>query len=179
MRNTNELIHDFLRDNVKEDWICVDMTCGHGYDTLELAKYSKFVYSFDIQQEAIDSAKEKTKDFNNIQYILDDHQNVNSYIDFFVNCVIFNLGYLPKGNKNIKTNSQSTLIALSKINRWIRLSGLLIITCYRGHPGGINEYNTVLEWLNHQLNYEITTLDYGNKTSPIAFICRKKSFDSR
>lgn len=179
MRNTNELIHDYLKEHVQDDWICVDMTCGHGFDTLELAKLSKKVFSFDIQQQAIDSAKEKTKMFNNIDYILDDHQHVNNYIDFFIHCAIFNLGYLPNGNKKIKTNAESTLIALSKINRWIRVNGLLIITCYRGHPGGINEYNTVLEWLNHQLNYNITTLDYGNKTAPIAFICRKKSFDSR
>lgn len=179
MKNTNEIIHDWIKENVKEDWKCVDMTTGNGHDTLCLAQHAHHVTAFDIQEVAIQQAQELTKDYKNITYIHDSHTEVNQYVDDFIHLAIFNLGYLPNGDKKIKTNKDTTLVALSKIYPKIRRNGYLIITCYRGHPGGPEEHETVLRWIKHYKNFEVQVLDYGNKKAPIAYICKKISLDSR
>lgn len=179
MRNTNEIIHQWIKEHVQSEWLTVDMTCGHGRDTLQLAKHSAHVYSIDIQAQAIESAKELCKDYENITFINDDHTLINQYIPQFVHLAIFNLGYLPGGKKSIKTNKDSTLVALGKIYPRLRKNGYLIITCYPGHPGGKEEHEVVKRWLNHFKNFEVTTYDYGKDSAPITYICKKISFDSR
>lgn len=57
----------------------IDATAGNGYDTLFLAKLvgeSGKVFSFDVQQEAIDSTKAKLEEakLENVSLILDGHQ---------------------------------------------------------------------------------------------------------
>lgn len=176
MKNTNEIIHELLEEIVQPDWICVDMTAGHGHDTLALAKLAQQVYSFDIQSEAIESTKVKTREFNNITYIHDDHQNVLNYVKPFVNLVIFNLGYLPGGNKKIMTSKDSTLMSLSKVHQLLKINSYLIITVYPGHKGGDKEAQAVELWVNHQVEkqqYEMVKYDYPTKNSPIAYVCKR------
>lgn len=175
MKNTNEIIHEFLDEIIKPNWICVDMTAGRGYDTKKLAELAQQVICFDIQPEAIESTKELTKEYTNIHYILDNHQNINEYIKDFVHLVIYNLGYLPNGNKKIITKKQSTIISLSKIHQLLRNNGYLILTCYPGHAGGKEETEAVKQWLkHHEKQYEIKVYDYPTKNSPICYICKKK-----
>lgn len=60
----------------------IDGTCGNGHDTLFLAGLvpEGKVYSFDIQSAAIQNARERTSQFNNIEYILDSHANIKHYV---------------------------------------------------------------------------------------------------
>ena len=176
MKNTNEIIHKFLEQTVQPDWISVDMTTGRGHDTLALGKLSKHVYAFDIQSEAIESAKERTADYDNITYILDDHQNVNQYVKPYVNLVMFNLGYLPGGNKKIMTNKDSTLVSLSKVHQLLKINSYLIITAYPGHRGGDKEAQAVELWVKHQVDkkqYEVEVHHYQSKNAPIAYIMKR------
>lgn len=92
--NNNTFIHKYLKGLIKHDYISVDMTMGNGNDTYLLASLSKQVYAFDINDEAINNTKERCKQFNNIEYILDNHINVDKYVGS-ANLFIFNLGYLP------------------------------------------------------------------------------------
>lgn len=176
MTNNNQLIHEKFKDIIQRDWVCIDMTAGNGHDTLFLAQHAQQVYTIDIQQEAIDNTKERTKDFDNIIYLVDDHQNINRYVEPYVNLIIYNLGYLPGGNKKIKTNKDSTLISLSKAHQLLKINSYLIITCYPGHPGGKEETEAVTQWVNHQKEkeqYQVEILDYPTKNSPITFICKR------
>lgn len=50
--------------------------------------------------------------------------------------VAFNLGYLPGGDKEIKTRSETTLMALEAAKRILIPGGLISIVVYVGHPGG-------------------------------------------
>lgn len=176
MKNTNKIIHEFLEKTVQPDWVCVDMTTGRGHDTLALAKLSKKVYAFDIQEEAIFSSKKLTSDYSNIEYIHDDHQNINQYVQPYVNLVIYNLGYLPGGNKKIITNKDSTLVSLSKVHQLLKINSVLIITAYPGHKGGDKEAKAVELWVNHQVDkkqYEVEVYNYNTKNAPIAYIMKR------
>lgn len=50
--------------------------------------------------------------------------------------VAFNLGYLPGGDKEITTQTETTLLALEAAGRIIEPGGLISAVVYVGHPKG-------------------------------------------
>lgn len=129
--------------------IVVDATCGNGHDTLFLAELvpNGRVYSFDIQSEAIETAKEKTAHVSNVTYILDSHANVENYITEPIKVAMFNLGYLPQGDKSITTLPASTIDAIDKIYAQLSLGGRIVIVVYHGHETGKEEKEALLSHL--------------------------------
>ena len=63
-----------------------------------------------------------------------------------VAAVMFNLGYLPGGEKSIITEIRSTLPALAAAASLLRTGGILSVVAYPGHPGGDLECRGVEEW---------------------------------
>lgn len=60
--------------------------------------------------------------------------------------IVFNLGYLPGGNKGLVTCRESTLAALQAALPLLAPKGLLSVMCYRGHEEGFRETEAVREW---------------------------------
>ena len=91
----------------------VDCTCGRGKDTLWLARHCGRVYSFDIQEEALKSTEElldaneidcrERSDSQKVILIKDSHKNIKKYVKDRPCLILFNLGYLPGGDKQITT----------------------------------------------------------------------------
>lgn len=138
-----EFAHRVLSDYVNPGDVCVDATCGNGYDTLLLANLvgpSGKVYAFDIQDTAILHTKSLCHNYSNIEYIKDSHENINHYVKEKVKAVIYNLGYLPKGNKEITTSTTSTIKSItSLLSKVISDSLLIVIVVYPGHEEGKRE----------------------------------------
>lgn len=162
---------------IQENDVCADLTCGRGNDTLFLARMCKKVYSFDIQEEAINSAKEKTKDLDNIVYILKGHEYVDSYINEPIGVAVYNLGYLPKGDHNITTHYEQIKISLDKVLQILRKKGVIIITCYPGHEEGLKESINLDEYLRklNQKEYEVLRYEFINQINnpPYLYIIEK------
>lgn len=59
-----------------------------------------------------------------------------TFLICFFRLVAFNLGYLPGGDKKIKTESDTTLLALEAAKRIIARGGLISLLAYLGHSGG-------------------------------------------
>lgn len=137
MKKIVEIAHQFMQDYMNEETIAVDFTLGQGYDSLFLSEHCKYVYSFDIQQEAIEYAKNVISN-KNIEYILDSHEHADHYVSNY-DVGIFNLGYFPLGDKNITTMLESTKIALSKALALLNKKGLLCLVLYVGHNEGLKE----------------------------------------
>lgn len=137
---------------IKEGDIVLDATCGNGYDSLTLAKLvgeEGFVYAFDIQEIAIESTRRLIDDnklSDRVELILDSHENIDKYIDKKLDFVVYNLGYLPQGDKRIRTNYQSTITSIKKALDFMKSGAILLITLYRGHDGGLEEYDRVREF---------------------------------
>ena len=127
--------------------IAVDMTLGKGNDSLFLADYFKKVYSFDIQQEAIELSKEKLDDCYNIEIIKDSHEFFDSYINESVKLFIYNLGYLPGFSKEITTMVISTINSLKKALVYLEHKGIIILVIYPGHPQGKDESMAIDEFV--------------------------------
>lgn len=63
--------------------IAIDFTMGNGNDTLTLSRLAKKVYSFDIQDKALENTKKLLNDIDNVELILDSHDNFDKYVQNF------------------------------------------------------------------------------------------------
>ena len=52
---------------------------------------------------------------NNVTFVLDSHAHFNDYIKEPIDGILYNLGYLPAGNKTLVTKSYSTVESLKRI----------------------------------------------------------------
>lgn len=136
-----------LISNLPNKDVAIDATMGNGHDTLYLATHFNEVIAFDIQEEAIDSTRERLSEHlvNNVKLILDSHSHMSSYVQQ-ANCIIFNLGYLPNANKDIVTEPKTTIEALRRACEIIDVEGLIILTIYQAHDNA-KEASAVLAYL--------------------------------
>ena len=171
MKDTSNLrkIHQFLQENVSKQAIAADLTAGNGYDTKFLAGNFAFVYSIDISLEAIENTKQLTVDFSNIKYIVANHVDVLDHIAIPLDIVIYNLGYLPKGDKTLVTTSETTLKSLNSVKTIIKPGGFLVVTTYLAHPGGFQEYLAVKNWI-FNLKKPFLIYEYPTTNSPVSFL---------
>ena len=171
---TNTFVHKYLKGLINKDDEVVDMTVGNGNDTYLLCKLAKRVIGFDINEEAINNTKERIKEFDNYELILDNHINVDKYIKNKMKLFIFNLGYLPHSSSPSTTKAEETLIAFKKAYELLINNGYIIITFYVGHKGGFDEYYLLNKYFNE--NNILVIEKYQAKSSilePITFIIKK------
>lgn len=162
--------HHLLEESINKGETVIDATCGNGNDTLFLSKIvgnEGHVLAFDIQEQAIENTKQliQANNFENVSFINDSHAQIAEYLSEEMNGkiggAIFNLGYLPKGDKSIITEGQSTIAAIDTILHFLKKNGLIVIVVYHGHEGGKSEMETVLKHVIHLDQKEYTVLKYG------------------
>ena len=171
--NNNTFVHKYIRPLISKEDLCVDMTAGNGNDTLFLAELAKKVIAFDISTEAIRRSKEKLKDFDNAEFINDNHINVDKYIYNKVRLFIFNLGYLPHSEENTVSKAEDTLIAFKKSYELLEDGGYIVITFYIGHIGGKDEYYLLDDYIKKNRLQILETYSQNKINSPITYIIRK------
>ncbi len=172
INNVVEVSHLFLNSFVKEGMIFLDLTCGNGNDTLHIGKLLKGrgrVYAFDIQEKAIKNTKKllEDNDIKNYTLVLDSHRNVDKYIDFLIDGAVYNLGYLPGGDKSIVTMGKEVISSLDYIGGVLKKGAIIILCCYLSHEGGMREYEEILSYITTLENKEYNIID-------ISYILRKK-----
>lgn len=167
-RYMHQFVIDYLCGNVTEEDTVVDATVGNGNDTLLLARLASFVFGFDIQKEAIKETDSllKMSGIDNYKLILDSHENILNHVKEFKG-VVFNLGYLPKGNKKITTTASTTVAALKNLTAQMKKGNFILLTCYRGHEAGLIEANAVLEFIK-SLDESFSVLKYEHINKPEA-----------
>jgi hypothetical protein len=63
-----------------------------------------------------------------------------------VGAIMFNLGYLPGGDKALTTEPETTLAALEHAVHYLRPGGVITVVQYVGHEGGAAEAEAVDAW---------------------------------
>lgn len=136
--------------------IAIDATVGNGYDTIFLAECvgaEGIVYGFDIHDMAVAHIEAGRQGLaERITFIQAGHETMLAHISpqalGGVQAIMFNLGYLPRGDKHITTTIATTIPALEQSLALLADGGILTIACYPGHPGGREETEAVFSFVN-------------------------------
>ncbi|MED2971419.1 class I SAM-dependent methyltransferase [Fictibacillus sp. B-59209] len=149
----------------------IDATCGNGHDTLFLSRLVGIegnVFGFDIQEVAIENTRKRLLEHeaeDNVTLFNTGHHHMKSYIpDSFhgkIACAVFNLGYLPGGDKEIVTQSESTIEAINQLFDLLAPGGLAVLVIYHGHPEGKVEKDAVMEYAQGLDQQMAHVLQYG------------------
>ena len=170
--------------NIVSNFLCpgdiaIDATAGNGFDTLFLTEAvgdSGMVYAVDIQSQAIEVVRQKLREANResrCQLVVASHDQLESIVPQELHgrvaAAMFNLGYLPFGNKSITTQASSTVAALDQVLMLLKPNGLLCVLAFLGHDGGSEEATEVAQWIQrHQDALSIEKFqDANNQRSPI------------
>lgn len=137
------------------DW-AIDATCGNGKDSVKLAKLltqTGGLISLDIQEKALENANQlflsqlTTEERSRIHLFCSSHETVPEMAESKpIRLIVYNLGYLPGGDKQLTTLTETTLISIKKSLTTISTKGLLSITCYPGHPEGAKEQKELIHF---------------------------------
>lgn len=192
--------HNLIREVLRPGDIAVDATVGNGHDTLFLVEQvgsSGKVFGFDIQKTAIDSTQAKVDSCGagekahsssrlqtkNLTLIQASHADMADRIPEHhqgkISAIMFNLGYLPGGDKRIITRPDSTVTALTIAKRMLSRNGIITILAYPGHQGGDLETEQVTKWCKQldedQYKVGIVYSSENNASSPKLFVLYKMS----
>ncbi len=152
LRGPVALCHLILKQRVGAGGRVVDATCGNGNDTLFLAEIvgeHGRVWSFDIDGYALEATRKKLLQSSLasvVELVHAGHERLGEYIDEPLNAVVFNLGYLPGGEKGVVTRPDTTLAALRQARGLLLPGGVILLVVYTGHTGGGEEAGAVEEW---------------------------------
>lgn len=169
--NHKETAHQWMTQFLGPRSTVIDMTCGNGNDTYFLASHAYHVYAVDIQAQAIAETKNRNQEHTNITYIHADHSLLDYSKKAPYTGAIYNLGYLPRSNKEIITTASTTYESLQRLLP--HLTTFLVISCYRGHEGGLEEFETVTDFVM-ALDANVEILSYETPLSPVTYLIRFK-----
>jgi SAM-dependent methyltransferase len=157
--------------------LAVDATVGNGYDALFLAHRvgpKGKVLGFDVQKAALAGARELLKfvgSIDRVSLIHDSHSRLTDYLPAgaVIQGAMFNLGYLPRGNREIITRPDTTVMALRSVLEHLAERGRVTLLVYRGHEGAVPEYQEVRQFLEQLPDDEWLVEELAGKSdSPIA-----------
>lgn len=180
-----EFSHLIFKEHIGTGSIVVDATAGRGLDTLYLARLvgsNGKVFAFDIQERAIKETRERLV-INNLEdrvkLINEGHETMDKFIKVKIDGILFNLGYLPGGDKRITTKANTTIKALKSGLKLLKAGGLIVLVVYTGQQGGKEEKESLLAFCE-KLDYrEYNVLHYhfmNQEKEPPQVIAIKKRF---
>ena len=171
MRRLTEQAHELCRAVVAEGECVIDATSGNGLDTVFLARLvgeTGVVYAIDRQNIAIDNTRRRLQQdgLNNVILVEADHARLKQAVPperhGLIPAVMFNLGYLPGGDKSLITQPSTTLPAIEQALELLRPGGIVTVLCYTGHEGGAEETAAVLTHLQALPANEFEVQQFGD-----------------
>jgi len=157
--------------------LAIDATVGNGYDALFLGHRvgpKGRVLGFDVQKAALAGAREILKfvgSIDHVSLIHDSHTRLADYLPAgaVIHAAMFNLGYLPRGNRQIITRPETTVLALRSVLEHLAERGRVTLLVYRGHEGGVPEYQGVRKFLEELPEDELLVEELASTSdSPVA-----------
>lgn len=182
LNNAISIVHDLMEERIRPGNIVLDGTVGNGNDIMYMSKLigkTGKAYGFDIQNTAIENTRKllSTLDYKNFILIKDGHEFVDKYVEEPLDFIVYNLGYLPRGDKTIKTKAHTTKISIEKSLNLLKRDGMICIVAYPGHEGGMEEQLVIQDLLSrlNQKNFNVLELKFINQKNspPILYIIQK------
>jgi precorrin-6B methylase 2 len=148
--------HALLEESLQTGDLAIDATAGNGHDTLKMAELVSEqgkVIAIDLQQAALEATRSRLENdecARQVELILGDHSAALESLlpkkTRQAGAITFNLGYLPGSDKTVTTREETTIKALDAALSLLKPGAPLLVTAYRGHPGGLAESKAVARW---------------------------------
>lgn len=156
--SVTEWSHRMMAVYVREGDTVIDATAGNGHDTHFLARLvgpNGKVFSFDIQEEALAQTRKRLEDdpdpADHVTLLQSCHTQLREQLPDTaprsIKGIMYNLGYLPGGDRQLTTTLQTTLASLEQALELLAEGGILTVVCYPGHDEGAKESAAVSEWI--------------------------------
>ena len=169
--------HMLLECALKPGNIAIDCTMGNGKDTLLLASLvggRGHVFAFDIQASATENTRRLLEQNGitsaGVTLIQAGHESLRELIpaEALARCkaAVFNLGYLPGGDKQICTAAHTTIAAIEALLAAIAPGGLIVLVVYPGHPQGELEAAELLDYCTNIPREVANVVTYRILNSP-------------
>ncbi len=149
-----------------------DATVGNGNDLVMMASLvgeRGLVIGCDVQEHAIESAKARAAQrglSDRVRLYVESHENIDRICaDAGISqlrSIMYNLGYLPGGDKSVHTQRQTTIASLGKALELLAPGGAMTIVAYRGHVHGAGETRDVLTWCNKLPSAQFEVFQYSS-----------------
>ena len=185
--------HEIVGPRLRAGDVVVDATAGNGHDTLFLAERvlpGGRVFAFDLQADAVEQTRRAVAAHVPAYAVPDEvtlfHAGHERLAEFLpaelrgrLRAVMFNLGYLPGGDKTIITKETTSLAAIRMALDWLAEDGVLTVVIYPGHEGGRQEAGAVESLLAAlpSMEFEAQRLGYLNfrPTTPFCVAVRRRA----
>lgn len=174
-----EWAHQVLAGKIRAGAWVVDATAGNGHDTLFLARQvgsTGHVFVFDVQEEALQETRRRLVDSkiqeDSFTLIMESHSLIKETLPREalgrIEAVVFNLGFLPGGDKRMSTQCASTVAALTSASTLLAPGGVLTVVAYPGHAAGKDEAEAVSHWMSALApeRFEVQNIRAVNRMQP-------------
>lgn len=153
-----QLAHRYWQECIRPGDSAIDATCGNGHDTwmlcqLVLREENGQVFAYDVQEQALATTLKRLEEkltaakLNRVKLIKGCHSHFTEIShENPIGLIVYNLGYLPGGDKTQTTIVQTTLQSVQKACNLIVSGGMISITCYPGHPAGALEEEALIKF---------------------------------
>ena len=98
--------------------------------------------------------------------VLDSHANMGAYAqENSVDCIVFNLGWLPGGDHTVFTHADSTIAAIEAGLKLLRKDGVMCVSIYYGGASGYEERDALLEYVRtiDPAQYTVLVTQFANR----------------
>lgn len=170
--NTLSLVHAHLQSWIHSGDFVIDATAGNGKDTeflCGLVGREGKVLAFDIQGQAVENTKKRLEEhgWSEVgEVVLDSHANMGAYAqENSVDCIVFNLGWLPGGDHTVFTHADSTIAAIEAGLKLLRKDGVMCVSIYYGGASGYEERDALLEYVRtiDPAQYTVLVTQFANR----------------
>lgn len=172
----SELSHDFLEPVLHPQAICIDGTLGYGRDSrFFLDHKARQVFAYEIQPGLLENAVKEIDDprlhawGKSHDQMGEDLKSLKGRVD----AVVFNFGYDPHTLEGVATRSSSSLKTVQSAIELLRIKGRIALVFYP-HPDGVQEQETIFQWLKSQDGLETTYISHPFKSNSPSLLCIEK-----
>ena len=152
LRGAVTLSRFFLGERVRPGDRVVEATCGNGRDTLLLARLvgpGGRVWAFDVQESAVAATRALLQGAGCLaqtELLAVGHERLAEFVREPLRAAVFNLGYLPGGDRQVVTQPEKSVASLQQAACLLDAGGIITVCIYTGHTGGQEEEEAVTEW---------------------------------
>lgn len=151
--------HSIWKKHITSKSYVIDATCGNGHDALFILQQNPMhLFCIDIQEAALKNTQARVSRFQNFSLHFGCHSSFPMAIDP-IDLIVYNLGYLPGGNKGLTTQTETSLTSIENGIKLLNTNGLMSITLYPGHEEGEREEKKVLKHVSilSEKNFRVTS----------------------